>query len=54
MEPPFSIPNKEVKRISADDSCGATHRENKSGPGLERKKLIKVSLMPFRLMVTYY
>ena len=33
MEPPFSIPNKEVKRVSADDSVGATLRENTSGPG---------------------
>ena len=33
MEPPFSIPNKEVKRASADDSVGATLRENTSGPG---------------------
>lgn len=32
MEPPDSIPNSEVKRRSADDSCGATCRENMSSP----------------------
>lgn len=32
MEPPDTIPNSEVKRVSADDSCGATYRENTSSP----------------------
>ena len=28
--PPFPIPNREVKRISADNSFGATWSENRS------------------------
>ena len=32
MEPPFSIPNKEVKRASADDSPRATECESRSKP----------------------
>jgi hypothetical protein len=30
LELPDSIPNSAVKRGSADDSCGATHRKNRS------------------------
>lgn len=33
MEPPFPIPNREVKRGSADDSMRATVCENTSSPG---------------------
>ena len=33
VEPPDPIPNSEVKSDSADDSAGATLRENTSSPG---------------------
>lgn len=32
MEPPFPIPNREVKRFSADNSFPATGYENRSWP----------------------
>ncbi len=47
VEPPDPIPNSEVKGDSADDSVGATLRENTSSPGhcLENKlRLPKWSL----------
>ncbi len=31
-EPPFSIPNKEVKRTSAEDTIPVAERENRSLP----------------------
>ena len=33
MEPPVTISNTVVKRTSANDSCRATDRENRSLPG---------------------
>jgi len=35
--PLHPIPNWIVKRLSADNSCGATCREDRSGPGTLRK-----------------
>ena len=36
--PPVPIPNTEVKLISADDTCLATGRENRSTPTQSRSK----------------
>lgn len=45
MEPPVPIPNTEVKRLSADDTRGATLWENMPLPGGFSKPLeIKSSL----------
>lgn len=33
MEPPFPIPNKEVKHTSANNTCFARNREDRSRPG---------------------
>lgn len=49
--PPFPIPNREVKRCSADDTLPATERENRSLPELKKPSLCLVFLCFWKKLI---
>ena len=51
--PPVPIPNTEVKLTSADDTCLATSRENRSMP-TQKKRTVEKQFSFFVLGVTYF
>ena len=53
LVPPFPIPNKEVKRVSGDDSMGATLCENSSLPGFRINPTQKVGFFVLLFLSSY-